>query len=174
MDFSHTGLKFWIHQVPELLTPLSGVLTLQGRRVLQVKSLTAGPFASWKQRAVQLLRCLQKRSHDFTAELCWGQLCPAQSMEAQQGIVLCFYLTEMGFVGLYRVPCDGKTGSSDALTSLSSVFHILSVLSGRNDWFPFSSAMGIQGHEIWFITDTPLRLILPLCSHWRNEKRVLL
>lgn len=104
MGFSHIKLKFWIHQVSELLTSLSGVLTLQGRRILQVKSLTAGPFASWKQRAVKLLRYLWKRSHDFTAELCWGQLCPTQSMEAEQEILLGFLSYGNGLCGPLQSP----------------------------------------------------------------------
>lgn len=104
MGFSRTKLKFWIHQVSELLTSLSGVLTLQGRRILQVKSLTAGPFASWKRRVVKLLRYLWKRSHDFTAELCWGQLCPTQSVEAEQEIVLVFLSYGNGLCGPLQSP----------------------------------------------------------------------
>lgn len=99
MGFSHTKLKFLIHRVSALLTPLNGVLTLQGRRILQVKSLTAGPFASWKQGAVKLFRYLQKRSYDFTAELCWGQLCPTQSVEAEQEILLVFLFHGNGLCG---------------------------------------------------------------------------
>lgn len=84
-------------------------------------------------------------------------------VEAEQKkncLFLCFYLKEIGFVVFYRVPRDIKTGSSDPVTSLCSVFHILSALSGRNDWFSFCSAMDVQGREVWFITDMPLSLVL--------------
>ena len=78
LGFSHTGLNLNLSSFWALLTPWSGVPTPQGRRALRVKCLTAGPCAAWKQKAIRLLRCLQKHSHDFTAKLSWRKLPPTQ------------------------------------------------------------------------------------------------